>query len=272
MAKEEKKILTPEEKKREKEMLDKEKLEKAEIDKIRKEKERKRKVKEKKAKEDQQKEVKRIKTLVKLPFKLLLQVSLLVTMFSTIILFFWLELDLKSTMIYLFFIFTFFYFGLGSLMVAIFYMIGEDKKREMIEMQRIEAERLAVEEAKRQLEEASKLQELERDIAEMKNDSLKAQELLPEKGLENAIIEPPSSMDELEDQFSSPFMLGESAESLSNEFHNGIDDMNIDSIIESEMAKSAMKNEKDGNSDFNDMSYFDEIMAPDYTPNQNAKK
>lgn len=178
MAKEENKILTPEEKKREKELQQKEKEEKALIAKMQKEKERKRKLKEKRLKEERKQEIKRIKNLINLPFKLLLQISLLATMFMSVILYFWMELDLKTTLIYLFLIFTLFYFGIGIIMVAAVLMLSEDKKRELEEIKRIEKEKEEIEAQRLREAEEAKLQILERDLAAMKENERKNQELL----------------------------------------------------------------------------------------------
>ncbi len=270
MAKEDKKILTPEEKKREKEQLEKEKQEKANIEKIKKEKEKRRKLKEKKLKLEQKKEIKRIKTLVRLPYRIHFQVTLLATMFSVIFLFFWLDLALKDAIIYLFLIFTFFYFGIGMLMVGVFFMLGEDKKREYLEHKRLEDERLAMEEKIRLDEEHFKLQELERDIAEKKNDTIRTKELQSSQtydALSNNANLSDEDIDNLD--FSKPLMLGETAESLDNDFMNSLDDSDIDSYIDSEMAAEIPMGDDDlANSPMAISDYFDEIMSPDYNPNK----
>lgn len=190
MAKEENKILTPEEKKREKELQAKEKEEKALIAKMQKEKERKRKLKEKRIKEQRKEEIKRIKTLINLPFKLLLHISLFVTMFMSIIFFFWLELDIKTTLIYMFLIFTAFYFGIGIVMVAAVILFSEDKKKELEELQRIEKVKEEIEAQRLRDAEEAKLQILERDLAAMKRNDNKSQELLQSSQKETKQIPP----------------------------------------------------------------------------------
>lgn len=261
MANEEKKILTPEEKKREKELLEKEKAEKAQIDKMQKEKEKRRKMKEKRLKDEKKREIKRIKTLVNLPFKLLLHVSLLITMFLTIILYFWIELDLKTTLLYLFFIFSFIYFGVGGIMVAAFYLLSEDRKREMLEIKRLEQEKIEQEELKRIEEEELKLNELERDIAEKKNDSLKAKELLPELTEMNS-QQSTNNVSEVYDE-SSPLMLEESAFSLPDDF----DDAGLNDFLADEPA--TIEASPQANNEMNEMSYFEEIMSPEFEANLN---
>jgi len=190
MAKDDNKILTPEDKKREKELQAKEKEEKALIAKMQKEKERKRKLKEKRLKEQRKEEIKRIKTLINLPFKLLLHISLFITMFMLIILFFWLELDIKTALIHMFLIFTAFYFGIGIVMVAAVLMLSEDKKKELEELQRIEKEKEEIEAQRLRDAEEAKLQILERDLAAMKRNDQKSQELLQSNQKETKQIPP----------------------------------------------------------------------------------
>lgn len=210
MAKEESKILSPEEQKREKELKQKEKEEKALIAKMQKEKEQKRKLKEKRIKEERKQEIKRIKTLINLPFKLLLHLSLLATMMMSIILYFWLELDLKTTLIYLFLIFTFFYFGIGIIMVAAVLMISEDKKKELEELQRIEREREEIETQRLREAEEAKLQILERDLASMRSNEQKGPEMLA--SMQEAKQIPPVNQNE--------------SESITDEMSNLIEDSN----------------------------------------------
>jgi len=269
MAKEEKRILTPEEKKREKEILDKEKEERANIEKIKKGKEKRRKLKEKKLKLEQKKEIKRIKSLVRLPYRIHFQVTLLATMFSVIFLFFWLDLDLKDTIIYLFLIFTFFYFGIGMLMVGVFFMLGEDKKREYFEHRRLESERLAMEERIRLDEENLKLQELERDIAEMKNDTIRTKELESSHKSIDALPSSSNLSDEdIENMdFPQPLMLSESSEAIDDDFINSLDEPDIYNYINSDLSVNMPEDEDFASHSMETPNYFEEIMSPDYNPN-----
>ncbi len=261
MASEEKKILTPEEKKREKELLEKEKAEKARIDKMQKEKAHRRKLKEKRLKAEKKREIKRIKTLVNLPFKLLLHISLLITMFLAIVLYFWIELDIKTTLLYLFFIFSLVYFGVGGVMVAVFYLLGEDRKKELEEARRLEQQALQLEEQRLLQEEALKLSEIERDIAERKSGSMKSKELLPEQAMPESI---PDSGEELE-----PRLLGESAPSLSDPFNQDFSEMYPNDLAE-EQAMPIGSGEPHAE-ELSAAEYFDEIMSPNFETNLNKQ-
>lgn len=272
MAKDEKTILTPEEKKLEKELLEKDKKEKAEIDRMQKEKLKKKQHKIKKAKAEVKVETKRINKLVNLPFKLLLQVSLLATMFASIFLFFWLELDLKTSLLYTFLIFSLFYLGLGSIMIAVFFMIGEDKKRELEESKRLNEEKKQGEEKQRQLDEEAKLSEIEREIAEKKTNSIRSKELTANQ-IDDELMGDPFATELVSDPVN-PFMLEDSSPTLDYDFNENFDSM-LSNDLEKEFANSAQlsKDEETDDSDedsgFNELSYFDEIMSPEFNQNKN---
>lgn len=163
MAKE-KKILSPEEKKREQERIDREKREKK-IQKQRlKEKERKKKEREVRKRQKERSEMKRIKNIINLPFKLLLQVTFLVTSMSFIMIYFGTNTPLVNTIFYCFLIFTLIYLGGGSIMVGVFWMVSLEKEKEMMELRRVEEEQKRMEEENRVIEE--KRREEERKEAE----------------------------------------------------------------------------------------------------------
>lgn len=156
MAKEPKK--TPEQIKREKERAELEKKEEAELKKRQKEKLKKKKEKEKRIEKQKKREMKRIKSLVNLPFKLLLQVSSLITALSFIVIFFGYETPLMRTIYLCFLIFTMLYLGLGLVMIAIFFLVSQDKIVEMEELKKIEEEQ-------KKLERAAEERELEEMVA-----------------------------------------------------------------------------------------------------------
>eukprot|EP01107_Rhizomastix_libera_P000014 TRINITY_DN10025_c0_g1_i1.p2 TRINITY_DN10025_c0_g1~~TRINITY_DN10025_c0_g1_i1.p2 ORF type:complete len:248 (+),score=30.13 TRINITY_DN10025_c0_g1_i1:251-994(+) len=240
--------LTPEEKKREKERLEKEKREKEELDKLKKEKEKKQKRKEAKAKKKQKEEIKRVKTLVNLPFKLLWYISTLITLLAAIVILFWVEVNLKSALIYLFFIFITCYFGIGLVMIGFVYMLSEDKKNELLEIKRKEEEIIAKEEQRKKDEEVARLQEIERDLASRKFDN----------GKKGELPEHESELPEDFDEVGVP-MLGESAESVS-EIPDFGDYGNRDDEQFFDVPKDGVSNDESGN------EFYDEIFDPNFKP------
>ncbi len=261
MAREDKNILNTDDRQRAKEIAEKDKHEKEEIEKLRKEKEKKRRLKEKKANSEQKVEIKRIKSLVKLPFRLLLQVSSLLTLISMIVLIFLIELDVTTSLVYMFFIFTSVYLGLGSIMIGVFYMLGEDKKREMIEAKRLVVEQSLIEEQKRINEQEAKLAEIEKDIRERKSDTTKAKELLPETSKYRGTGYD-SDANDLSDEIPLPLMLEDSAASLDEQFGNKTFEPDLEDYISTEMASMPL----DDDIPAEDKDYFDEILSPDFKP------
>lgn len=251
MAKEAKQALTPEEKKREKERLEKDKREKAELDKIKKDKLNKQKRKTTRAKKKQKEEIKRVKTLVNLPFKLLWHISLIVTLLSAIVLLFWIEVELKTGLIYLFFVFISVYFGVGSIMVAFFYMLSEDKKNELMEGQRLEIEKIVKEEQRKKDEESLRLQEIEKEMASRKF----------ENAAKGALPMHDEEFDE--DNEGMPAMLGESSESTFEMPDFGSGSSEDEMIFETPNDTGGL-NEDSINSGNN--NYYDEIFDPNFKP------
>lgn len=159
--------------KKETERKAKEKVEQKERLKQRQLKEKKKKLKEKKIKKAEEKEKKRIKSIIDFPFKLLLQSCLLITVLAFIIQYFGAEIELSKAIFYSFLLFTLLYLGIGLVIVAIFFVLSDNKKQELIEQKRIEEElkiaeekRIAEEEVlaeeRRQEEERTRLEELEK--------------------------------------------------------------------------------------------------------------
>lgn len=145
-------FLTAEQKLREKERLEREKKEEEELKKRLDEKQKKKKEKEKRLELKKKQEQKRIKKLINLPFKLHIQVSLLVTTLSFIILFFGLELEPLRSIYYTFLIFVSFYLGTGLVMVGVFFLISEEKIAEMEEIKKMEETNKVQEKTKREIE------------------------------------------------------------------------------------------------------------------------
>jgi lipid-A-disaccharide synthase-like uncharacterized protein len=167
MAKDKKIDPKEEEKNREKERLEREKKEEAELKKKHEEKQKKKKEKEKRMLAKQKKEAKRVKTMINLPFKLLGQISLLITTLAFIIMFFGIEKPLNDTVFNSFMIFTALYLGVGVIMVGLFLLVSQDKLAEAEELRIMEAER-ALKEKKAEEDELAQMVELEKEIAAKK--------------------------------------------------------------------------------------------------------
>ncbi len=165
--KEKKKVLTPDEQKAEQERLAREKKEEDELKKKHAEKIKLKKEKAARIKKKHKKEEKRVKSLINLPFKLLSQISLLITLFCFITLFFGLNKPINDTILYSFFVFILLYVGIGTIMVGMFFLVSEDKIVEMEEMKKVELERLKMEKTKEE-EELAHMVELEKEITSKK--------------------------------------------------------------------------------------------------------
>lgn len=159
--------LTPEQKQREKERIEREKKEEEELKKKLEEKLKKKKEKEKRIAAKKKKEEKRRKSLINLPFKLHMQISLLVTLLSSIVMFYGFELELLKTLYLSFMIFVTFYLGTGIVMVGIFFLISEEKLAEAEELRKIE-ELNKVESKTKQDLEIEEMAKIEKEIAARK--------------------------------------------------------------------------------------------------------
>jgi hypothetical protein len=100
----------------------------------------------KKIVEAYKKEKKRIKMLQRLPFKILNYVTFFITMFILIFFFFILDIGIAPTALLLFGMFTVVYFIVGLLMHLVFFMISENKQRELMLKLENEKNRLLTEE------------------------------------------------------------------------------------------------------------------------------
>lgn len=156
-------FLTAEQKLREKERVEREKKEEDELKKRLDEKQKKKKEKEKRLEEKKKQEQKRIKKLINLPFKLHIQVSLLVTILSFIILFFGIELEALKSIYYTFLIFVSFYLGTGLVMVGVFFLISEEKIAEIAEIKKMEETNKVLEKTKKEIE-IEEMEQIEKEI------------------------------------------------------------------------------------------------------------
>jgi len=107
-------------------------------------------------------ERKRIKELIRFPFKLLFQASLLFSLLFFIILYFGQDWTLEKSVFSSFLLFTALYLGIGVIIVAITLVVSEKKKKELEEQKSIEAEQAKENEEKK----IQKLTKLETDIKE----------------------------------------------------------------------------------------------------------
>lgn len=257
MAAKEKKLLSPEEKKREQERIDREKREKK-IQKQRlQEKERKKKERYARKKKKERDEMKRIRSIINLPFKLLLQVTALVTSMSFILIYFGTDIGLPKAIFYCFLIFTLIYLGGGSIMVGVFWMISIEKEKEMMELQRVE------EEEKRNAEEnrAAEEQRREEERKEAERQRIARQEQLARE-LVGKRNEPQPSVDSddgmmmmpMSEPISSPMDLEDDMPMGDMKFDNfSFDD--DDEILKQE-AKKMSANARSMNAGFDDFDNF----------------
>ncbi len=181
--------------KEEKPKLTKEELaEQKELEKQKKLREQERKKKQqlklKKAKEKQKKEIKRIKTLINLPFKVIINISIIAALLSFLITYFILNTDPISTVLTSFFVFTLIYLGIGIVIVGFFLLLSFDKEKEMREFE-AEQKRLQEEEEKRkQEEEMRELEAIEKEIAASRFQTDRAKKYMePDNTTRNNVID-----------------------------------------------------------------------------------
>ena len=116
----------------------------------RKEKDQKKKAREARVKKKEIAERKRIKEVLRFPFKTLFEVSLLVSFLAFIAMFFGMQLELMKSIFNSFFIFTTLYLGFGVVIIGIAYVMSEKRKKEMEEQKLILEEQRRAEEEERQ--------------------------------------------------------------------------------------------------------------------------
>lgn len=181
--------------KEEKQKLSKEELaEQKELEKQKKLREQERKKRQqqklKKAKEKQRKEIKRIKTLINLPFKLIINVSIIAALLSFLITYFILNTDPISTVLTSFFVFTVIYLGIGIVIVGFFLLLSYDKEKEMREYEAEQIRLQEEEEKRKQEEEMRELESIEKEIASSRFRSDRAKQYMePDSNGKNAHIQ-----------------------------------------------------------------------------------
>jgi uncharacterized membrane protein YcjF (UPF0283 family) len=125
---------------------EREKKEKQEYDQKRKEKEKKKQARQKTLQRNVKKEQKRIKEAINFPFKILFQAGLSIASVFFIVEYFGRGKELYKAMFNSFLLFTAVYLGVGVLMITIFYVMAESKKREKEEQKHLEEENKAKDE------------------------------------------------------------------------------------------------------------------------------
>lgn len=180
MAKEKKQDtkLSPEEiekQKREQERKEKEEKERQELEAKRKEKERKAKLREAKQKKQEKAEIKRIKRVIEFPFKTLFEVCLLLSVLFFVVQFFGIEIELYRSVFNAFMMFVALYLGFGLILVAIFFVIAEDKKKELEQIIKENEEKARQEEEQKQAELDKMENEIKENQQKKRNERLQAQ-------------------------------------------------------------------------------------------------
>jgi len=126
---------------------------------------KKRKLKEKKAKARQRKELKRIRYLIHLPFKILTNISIIAALLSFVITYFLLNKDPISTIMTSFLVFSAIYLGIGLLTIGAFWLVSIEKEKELLEAEREEELRKLEDERRKQEEEMKELEQIEKEIS-----------------------------------------------------------------------------------------------------------
>jgi Flp pilus assembly protein TadB len=164
------KAVSDEAKQKELEKKEREKREKKEHEEREKEKLKKKKLRQKRKKAKENKEKKRIKKAINFPFKTLFQASSFFSLILFIVMYWGNSFDIQSSVFNAFMLFISLYFGVGVVMVSIFFVISQHKEIEMEERKRqeeeerqreIEREKEEMEKMDREIKEAERLREQE---------------------------------------------------------------------------------------------------------------
>lgn len=204
------KLMAPHDASRQREQSELEQREK--IEQQRREKEKAEREKEKQARDKKRKQIKakklkaenkRIKEEVNFPFKMLFSVTLLISLLSFILIFFGLNFSIYDSLLYTFYIFSFFYLGAGAVMAGIYYLIAQDKRNKYLAQ--LEREEIAAEEVERQrkADELAEIEEIEREAIRVRPNSKSSSAIsLPEMSIAD---EKDSDLPELPESASSDF-------------------------------------------------------------------
>jgi len=168
MAKQQKVKLSPEEKALEKERLERIRKEERDLKIKVRAKSRRKKERERRVAIKEKNEERRIRKIVRFPFKILFQAALLFTLLTFIVLYFGSSTEVYRALYLSFIIFTSLYLGIGLIMTGVIYFVSQEKliekKRQKREDEAREKERMEQEE-----EELDKL--LRAEVEEMGGES-----------------------------------------------------------------------------------------------------
>ncbi len=156
---------------------------------------------------------KKIDVIVKTPLKILFNSSILVAIITFVFFYFWMENDLTKSLIYVFFVFTSVYLGVGITMVIYYYLLSEEKIKELNEKVARESKKRDEEEKLRQTQEMEELEAIEREMLErraQKKNEDENEKLSTQPSIDN-IGEPKSNQINEDDYLN---------EILGNEFQN----------------------------------------------------
>jgi len=156
---------------------------------------------------------KKIDLIVKTPLKILFNSSILVAIITFVFFYFWMENDLTKSLIYVFFVFTSVYLGVGITMVIYYYLLSEEKIKELNEKVARESKKRDEEEKLRQTQEMEELEAIEREMLErraQKKNEDENEKLSTQPSIDN-IGEPKSNQINEDDYLN---------EILGNEFQN----------------------------------------------------
>jgi len=151
--------------------------------------------------------------IVKTPLKILFNSSILVAIITFVFFYFWMENDLTKSLIYVFFVFTSVYLGVGITMVIYYYLLSEEKIKELNEKVARESKKRDEEEKLRQTQEMEELEAIEREMLErraQKKNEDENEKLSTQPSIDN-IGEPKSNQINEDDYLN---------EILGNEFQN----------------------------------------------------
>jgi len=218
------------------------------------------------------KEEKRIKDIINLPFKILSISAFILTLLSFIVFYFWMNIDLKYSLLYAFYIFCILYLGVGIVIASIFFIISSNKKHELEEEIRMEEEKRMEEDRKREEEETAELEALEREIALRRASSKQPETIELPKNEESVTSSKPQGRDEIdEDSYNDYNILDEStAENDAKEdkvLEQSTESKEMNNIETTPVVqpKKQEKDVKPSKSDKNqEKSYLEEIMDYDF--------
>lgn len=85
-------------------------------------------------------EKKRIKSYLQFPFKMLFNTSLLISLIFLVYRYYWQNVDIYRSIVNFFIIFSALYLGFGSIMVTVFFVLAERKRKDNDLLKRLEEE------------------------------------------------------------------------------------------------------------------------------------